>query len=201
MKIDEVLENKYKNKTYKLTRGVTGRGGEVGDIVDMAKRHYKAWDKLANDQKYKDFALSDPEGLLKAWIEKFYGSSSARINLKKAVEEYGVDTNLKGADAILRIAIGIIMKPKTRVEVEAYYDQVKDLAAKDMRGVGERMPAGKQQAEPSAAQNQGPAKQKIPTGTLKKANNGDPYEWKGAQWVNLKTGRMATKQVASELGS
>ena len=29
---------------------------------------------------------------------------------------------MKGADAILRIAIGIIMKPKTRVEIEAYYD-------------------------------------------------------------------------------
>ena len=64
-----------------------------------------------------------PKGLLRVRIEKFYGSSSARVSLKKKAEnDYGVNTGMKGADAILRIAIGILMKTKTRVEMEAYYD-------------------------------------------------------------------------------
>ena len=63
---------------------------------------------------------------------------------------------MKGADAILRIAIGILMKPKTRVEMEAYYDQMKGkLDPKIDAEVGDSMPKAQQDPEPSAAQNQG----------------------------------------------
>ena len=113
--------------------------------------------------------------MLRAWIEKFYGTSSARVNPKKAETEYGVNTGMKGADAILRIAIGIIMKPKTRVEVEAYYDQMKDKVDNSME-VGEAMSKATQDPERSA-QNLG---SNIAKGTLKKASDGDPYEWLGA---------------------
>ena len=195
MRVNEIAGiDKKRYKDYRLTRGVSGKGGEVGDIADMAKRHYDAWKRVV--AKNSDVAKANPEGLLRAWIEKFYGSSSARVSLKKAENDYGVNTGMKGADAILRIAIGIIMKPKTRLELEAYYDQMKDKVDSSME-VGEAMPKPTQDPEPSAAQNQG---SNIAKGTLKKASDGDPYEWLGAQWKNMKTGRMASQAVAQELG-
>ncbi len=195
MRVNEIAGiDKKRYKDYRLTKGVSGKGGEVGDIADMAKRHYDAWKRVVANNK--QIAQSNPEGLLKAWIEKFYGTSSARVSLKKAENEYGVNTKMKGADAILRIAIGIIMKPKTRVEIEAYYDQMKDKVDASME-VGEAMPKATQDPEPSAAQNQG---SNIAKGTLKKASDGDPYEWLGAQWQNMKTKKYATKAVAQELG-
>ena len=195
MRVDEIAGiDKKRYKDYRLTKGVSGKGGEVGDIADMAKRHYDAWKRVVANNP--DVAKSNPEGLLKAWIEKFYGSSSARVSPKKAETEYGVNTGMKGADAILRIAIGIIMKPKTRVEIEAYYDQMKDKVDSSME-VGEAMPKATQDPEPAAHRTQDP---NIAKGTLKKASDGDPYEWLGAQWKNMKTGRVASKAVAQELG-
>ncbi|OUW32505.1 MAG: hypothetical protein CBD31_01635 [Flavobacteriaceae bacterium TMED171] len=155
MKINEIAgidQKRYKD--YRLTKGVSGKGGEVGDIADMVKRHYDAWKRVVS--QYQSVAKSNPQGLLQAWIEKFYGSSSAKVNLKKAENDYGVNTGMKGADAILRIAIGILMKPKTRVEMEAYYDQMKGkLDPKIDSEVGDPMPKAQQDPEPSAAQNQG----------------------------------------------
>ena len=40
---------------------------------------------------------------------------------------------------------------------------------------------------------------KIEKGKIVKGPEGDDYEWLGAQWVNKKTGRMASKDVAPEL--
>ena len=100
MRINEIAgidQKRYKD--YRLTKGVSGKGGEVGDIADMVKRHYDAWKRVVT--QYQNVAKSNPEGLLKAWIEKFYGSSSARVSLKKAENDYGVNTGMKGADAIL----------------------------------------------------------------------------------------------------
>ena len=85
------------------------------------------------------------------------------LSPKKAETEYGVNTGMKGADAILRIAIGIIMKPKTRVEVEAYYDQMKDKVDNSME-VGE---ASRQHKTLNLVHGTEPATN-IAKGTLKK---------------------------------
>lgn len=49
-----------------------------------------------------------------------------------------------------------------------------------------------------AAQSK-PGGPKIPVGTSIKANDGDVYEWKGAQWINTKTNRPARGRLGKEL--
>ena len=68
--------------------------------------------------------------------------------------------------------------------------------------VSEDMPGPKSSGQPTAAQNQQGTQNKPPLakGTKKQASDGQEYEWKGAQWVSTKTGRMATKQISAELG-
>ena len=66
------------------------------------------------------------------------------------------------------------------------------------RGLGD---VYKRQAQGDApaqggAQAQGGALEK---GTVKKASDGQDYEWAGAQWISKSTGRIATKDVAAEL--
>ena len=197
MKINEVDNvKKYSKGSYKLSGGITGKGGQIGEVIDMTVRHYKAWRNIV--AKHQDHAKSNPAGLLKAWHEKFYGSSSARVSWKKATSELGVSDDKKGANAILRTVIGIMLKPKSAVEMQSYIDQIQDKLPNDIsKEVQEDMPTPQGDPEPAAAQNQG---SNIAKGTLKKASDGAPYEWKGAQWVNLKTGRMATKQISAELG-
>ncbi|MBR20361.1 MAG: hypothetical protein CMA64_09515 [Euryarchaeota archaeon] len=197
MKINEIDNVKsYSKGSYKLSGGITGKGGQIGEVIDMTTRHYKAWkDVIA---KHSDHAKSNPAGLLQAWIDRFYGSSSAKISYKKASTEFGVDTDKKGANAILRIVIAIMLKPKSSVEMQSYIEQVQDKLPNDIsKEVSENMPAPQGDPEPAAAQNQG---SNIAKGTLKKASDGAPYEWAGAQWINLKTGRMASKQISAELG-
>ena len=68
MRVNEIAGiDKKRYKDYRLTKGVSGKGGEVGDIADMAKRHYDAWKRVV--AKNKQIAQSNPEGLLRAWIE------------------------------------------------------------------------------------------------------------------------------------
>jgi len=42
-------------------------------------------------------------------------------------------------------------------------------------------------------------KKDIEVGTNIEGPSGDSYEWKGAQWVNKRTGRVASRQVAQQL--
>lgn len=44
-----------------------------------------------------------------------------------------------------------------------------------------------------------PAKPGIKKGTKKKASDGQVYVWKGAQWISLKTGRVAKRAIGAEL--
>lgn len=37
-------------------------------------------------------------------------------------------------------------------------------------------------------------------GDIKTASDGHKYRFRGQQWVNINTGRMATKDIAAELG-
>lgn len=181
MKINEIdiveasaIDPKYKKGSYKLDGGLTGKGGQIGDIIDMVKRHYGAWKKIID--KNQDIAKSDPDGLLKAWIERFYGSSSAKISLKKATTEFGVETNKKGANAILRIVIAILLKPKSSVEMQSYLEQVADkLPSPINKEVAEKMPAGDKDVNPSAAQNQ------VPDQPAKSFKAGDKVTWTSAK--------------------
>lgn len=36
--------------------------------------------------------------------------------------------------------------------------------------------------------------------TIRTASDGQDYQWKGAQWISLKTGRIASRNIAAELG-
>lgn len=205
MRINEIAGvddfKKYKKGSYRLSGGITGKGGQIGDIIDMTKRHYDAWKKIVKD--YPDYAKEKPAELLQAWHERFYGSSSAKISWKKATSEFGVKDTKKGANAILRTVIGIMLKPKSAVEMQAYLEQVVDKLPDPIgKEVSEDMPGPKSSGQPTAAQNQQGTQNKPPLakGTKKQASDGQEYEWKGAQWVSTKTGRMATKQISAELG-
>ena len=60
------------------------------------------------------------------------------------------------------------------------------------------LPTGGGAGVKAAAQTPAAAKP-IAVGTSKVGTDGAGYTWKGAQWVNNKTGRVATKQVAASL--
>ena len=53
--------------------------------------------------------------------------------------------------------------------------------------------------KPSPAPQATPAQPTIKKGTKKKASDGQIYVWKGAQWVSLQTGRVATRAIGAEL--
>lgn len=168
-----VIDPKYKKGSYKLDGGLTGKGGQIGDVIDMVKRHYGAWKKIID--KNQDTAKTNPDGLLKAWVERFYGMSSARIKWKDATEKFGVEPTSKGANAILRIVIAILLKPKSTVEMQSYIEQIQDkLPGTISKEVREKMPAGSKDVNPSAAQNQVPDQPK----TFKA---GDKVTWTSAK--------------------
>ena len=155
MKINEIDNVKgYSKGSYKLSGGISGKGGQIGEVIDMTTRHYKAWKNVI--AKHQDHAKTNPAGLLKAWHERFYGSSSAKVSWKKATGELGVSDDKKGANAILRTVIGIMLKPKSAVEMQSYIEQIQDKLPNEIsKEVQETMPAPEGDPEPAAAQNQG----------------------------------------------
>ena len=72
---------KAQQKSAKLSGGFSGSGGQIGEVIKMAEKHYAFWQHAV--KKNQDYAKQDPQGLLNAWIEKFYGTSSVKINVKK----------------------------------------------------------------------------------------------------------------------
>ena len=159
----------------------------------MIKRHYKAWQDII--AKHPEAAKDNPKGLLQAWFEKFYGSSSVRISWKNAEQKLMVSDTKKGANAILKTVIGILLKPSSEVELGSYIEQIKNnkaMPANIKAEIDEPMPKPAPDEQPTAAQNQ--------IGSKKTASDGEEYEWKGAQWVGTGTGRIAKKEIAAELG-
>ncbi|SVE25680.1 uncharacterized protein METZ01_LOCUS478534, partial [marine metagenome] len=55
------------------------------------------------------------------------------------------------------------------------------------------------QSSKQQMQTFGLSKVKVQPGTQAQASDKDLYTWKGAQWVNDKTGRIATKEVGDDL--
>jgi hypothetical protein len=200
MIISEIDVEKYVQRTKKaqardtkLSGGFTGKGGQIGEVLKMTEKHFAFWKHAV--QKNPDVAKANPQGLLNAWIDKFYGTSSIKIDMKKAMnnEVIGAQQGKKGADVIFRIVTAILLKPKTEVEAKKFREQiVKHLNAEVQSDIGEPMPQAAQDQNPTAAQNQ--------VGAKKTGSDGTEYEWKGAQWVGTTTGRMATKQISKELG-
>ena len=90
----------------------------------------------------------------------------------------------------------ILLTPKSEREASIYREQIlKQMPSnlkKDIGYPGVKMPTSADDPNPSGAQNQ--------VGAKKTASDGNEYEWKGAQWVGTKTGRIATKKIAAELG-
>ena len=54
-------------------------------------------------------------------------------------------------------------------------------------------------ATTGAKDSKAKGERKIPTGTSIKADDGDTYEWKGAQWINTSNNRPARGRVGQEL--
>ncbi len=200
MIISEIDVEKYVNKTRKaqqksakLSGGFTGKGGQIGEVLAMVEKHYAFWNHAV--KKNPEYAKVNPQGLLNAWIDKFYGTSSVNIDHKKAMNNGAINftQGTKGASAIFRIVTAILLKPKSEKEAKLFRDQIEkhlpDIIRKEVR---EPMPKPTGDSNPTAAQNQ--------VGAKKTASDGEEYEWKGAQWVGTKTGRMAKKEIAAELG-
>ena len=62
------------------------------------------------------------------------------------------------------------------------------------------MAGNKPSPAPQAKQaKQKPAQPTIKVGQKKRGSDGQVYIWKGAQWVNMKSGRMATRAIGAEL--
>jgi len=184
---------KAQQRSAKLSGGVTGSGGQIGEVIKMAEKHYAFWQHAIS--KNQEFAKQDPQGLLNAWIEKFYGTSSVKINVKKAMDNAAINMKQgkKGADAIFRIVTAILLKPKSEQEAKFFREQIlPKMSAKMQKEISETMPKPAVDVNPTAAQNQ--------IGDKKAGSDGNEYEWLGSQWKNIKTGRMATKQIAAELG-
>ena len=90
MIISEIDVEKYVNKwqkaqkkSSKLSGGFSGKGGQIGEVISMVEKHYAFWSHAV--QKNQEFAKVNPQGLLNAWIDKFYGTSSVNIDHKKAM--------------------------------------------------------------------------------------------------------------------
>ena len=184
---------KAQQRSAKLSGGVTGSGGQIGEVIKMAEKHYAFWQHAV--KKNRDYAKQDPQGLLNAWIEKFYGESSVKINVKKATDNgaIGYKQGMKGAAAIFRIVTAILLKPNSYQEAKIFRDQIlSKMPAKMQKEIGEKMPEPADDVNPTAAQNQ--------VGDKKSGSDGGEYEWLGNQWKNIKSGRLATKKIAAELG-
>lgn len=165
MIINEIDVEKYvkkhqqaQKKSSKLSGGFSGKGGQIGEVIDMVKKHHAFWTHAI--KKNEHFALTNPQGLLNAWIDKFYGSSSVNINHKKASTNGAINykPGTKGANAIFRIVTAILLKPTSEQQAQLFRDQIEKHLPDDIKKeLGEPMPNPKD-TNPDAAQNQVPNK-------------------------------------------
>ena len=73
-----------------------------------------------------------------------------------------------------------------------------DEPATDTTEPTEKQPGADAEATPGAKAKQQTAN-KVEKGTKADGSDGDPYTWKGGQWINDKTGRVAKRDVGKEL--
>lgn len=193
MIINEIDVEKYVSRTKKqqkkdtkLSGGFTGTGGQIGDVLKMSEKHYAFWKHAV--KKNVDVAKADPQRLLSAWVDKFYGTSSANVNWKKATgnDAILVKPGMKGAAAIFRIVTWILLKPKSDNEARRYREQIINKLPTEMqKEINEKMPRPASGQNPDAAQNQVPNKTKT-------YNAGDTVTWtsaKGNTVIGVVTGK------------
>ena len=181
---------KAQQKSAKLSGGFTGKGGQIGDVIKMAEKHHAFWKHAV--QKNSDVAKSNPQGLLNAWLEKFYGTSSAKMTVKKATTSDNIKfkQGMKGAEAIFRIVTAILLKPDTENQAKLFREQIVDYMPPEMRkNIGfpqVRLPEPAGSENPTAAPNQTPKS--------KTYNAGDIVTWTSAKG-NTVQGVVTGKEV------
>jgi len=168
--------------------------------IGMFKKAMADFERI--QQENADTFKDNPTEAFEQWFEYYFDRAVARI-----VDHPGLYNSVKNPTKIMNFAPALIMyasmdyylKAKTPqqgseeiVVIAPQLTRDKKLVSIVQKLFGKYVVTGKNQKQLDTDK-------KPKLGITYTVKNGDEYKWLGAQWGNVTTGRVATKEVAAQL--